>query len=90
MIRFKGRNFCLLDYYVASFNAGGESASNLYTVTINDPTCLTDEWTSLGLSGGQITVSEPVDKLYCYLSVDDGPWTRIPASPHARSPMPSS
>jgi LysM repeat protein len=68
-------------YYVASFNAGGESSSNLYSVKVDDPACLTDEWSSLGLEDGKITVSEPVDKLYCYLSVDEGPWTRIPTGP---------
>ncbi|MBI5303978.1 MAG: LysM peptidoglycan-binding domain-containing protein [Chloroflexi bacterium] len=65
-------------YYVAAFNAAGESPSNIVNVKVADDKCLTPEWQSISLEKTKISVTQPVDKMYCYLSVNKGPWTRVP------------
>lgn len=62
-------------YYVAAFNSAGKSASKIVKAAIIEP-CGAPP--GLGFSKGKVTVKQPVDNIYCYLSVDDGPWTRIP------------
>jgi LysM repeat protein len=69
-----------LNYYVAAFNAGWFASSNPVALEVSDPDCLTAAWSGFGLANGQITPDVPVELLYCYLSVDDGPWTRLPAA----------
>lgn len=69
-------------YYVASFNAFGESPSNYVTVNITESQCFIPQWQAIGLENGKVTVKKPVDKIYCYLSIDNGPWTRIPPVPN--------
>jgi len=63
-------------YYVASFNAAGESPSKIVKAAIIEPCGPPSQ--GLGLDKGKVTVKPPVDKIYCYLQVDGGPWTRIP------------
>jgi len=65
-------------YYAAAFNSAGESPSVHIKVKQDKPTCLTPEWMSLQLDGAKAKVSQPVDKLYCYLSVNGGKAQRIP------------
>jgi hypothetical protein len=66
-------------YYVAAFNAAGESPSPAtQPLVIDAPQCLQPQHTGLGLADGKITTSTPVDKLYCYMSFNKGPWARIP------------
>ncbi len=62
-------------YYVAAFNAAGMAASKIVKTAIIEP-C--GEPQGLGLANGTLTIKQPVDKIYCYLSIDNGPWTRIP------------
>lgn len=67
-------------YYVSSFNAMGESASSIVASAIIEP-CVAPQQQSLGLNNALVTVTQPVDKIYCYLRVDNGLWTRIPPGP---------
>ena len=64
-------------YFVSSFNSAGKSDSKIVKTAIIEP-CGAPP--GLGLSKGTVTVKQPVDKIYCYLSVDNGPWKRIPPS----------
>ncbi len=68
-----------LSYYVAAYNPAGQSPSNPVSLVIQDPTCLTPEWSALSLNDATLTPTQPVDKLYCYVSFNGGPWTRLPA-----------
>lgn len=68
-----------LSYYVAAYNPAGQSPSNPVSLVIQDPTCLTPEWSALSLQDATLTPNQPVDKLYCYVSFNGSPWTRLPA-----------
>jgi hypothetical protein len=66
-------------YYVASFNTAGESPSQVtQLVEVTAPQCVLLENSGLQWVGGKITTPEPVNKVYCYMSFDKGPWTRVP------------
>lgn len=67
-------------YYVSAFNAWGESPSKIVQTGIIEP-CGSPQ-SSLQLENAKMTVKQPVDQVYCYLQVDDGPWTRIPPDPN--------
>lgn len=68
-------------YYIAAFNKAGESPSAVVSLSNYSPQCLTSQWQGLSLKNGKITTSQAMDKIYCYLSVDYGPWSRVPAAP---------
>jgi LysM repeat protein len=65
-------------YYVAAFNSAGKSESNLVKAMVTDAQCHTPAWQHIGLDKTTVTVSQTVDKMYCYLSVNNGPWVRVP------------
>lgn len=67
-----------LQYYVVAFNAAGKAESNLVKAAITDDQCQTPDWQIIELEKTTVTVTQPVDKMYCYLSVNNGPWTRVP------------
>lgn len=71
-----------LMYYVASFNKWGESPSKYVKVEVHGQACATSDWTAVGADKGELIITEQVDKVYCYLSVNKGPWKRIPANPN--------
>jgi hypothetical protein len=76
-------------YYVVAYNGGGEAASNYATVEIT-PACVGGGWS--GLSGAEIEfvgmiVDQHYDDFYCYLSLDDSPWFRVPDSQDAFMPV---
>ena len=82
-----------LQYYVSSFNAAGESASNLVGVNIDDPACGSTQWGGphppsfpLVVDKGKLIAPEALDKVYYYLSVDGEPWRRVPADPNSFIP----
>jgi LysM repeat protein len=67
-------------YYVVAYNGGGEAASNYVTVEVT-PACVGGGW--WGLSGAEIEfvgmiVDKQYEKFYCYVSLDDSPWFRVP------------
>jgi LysM repeat protein len=64
-------------YYISSFNAMGESPSTIVMTKILD-SCIAPQQQTLGLNNAIVTVGQPVDKIYCYLQVDNGLWTRVP------------
>ncbi len=65
-------------YYVAAFNVTGKAESNIVKAAVVDAQCHSPAWQHIGLDKTTVTVSQTVDKMYCYLSVNNGPWTRIP------------
>jgi hypothetical protein len=65
-------------YAVYAVNAAGSAMSNLVSVNSTNNSCLQKEQTSLGLTDAKLKPSISVFKLYCYMSVDSGDWTRIP------------
>jgi hypothetical protein len=66
-------------YMVTVVNAAGNSISNMATVQSTENACLQQSQTTLGLTGATIVPTKPVTKMYCYLSVNGGSWTRIPS-----------
>jgi hypothetical protein len=67
-----------VSYYAEAYNQAGSSDSSPVTVQVNNVNCLTVQWSGIALDQGKITTSTPVDKLYCYNSTSNSPWTRIP------------
>jgi hypothetical protein len=65
-------------YYIASFDGSGESPSNLINLNVSSAQCAANGPQSFGLQDAILTTTQTVDKIYCYLSVDQGPWKRIP------------
>jgi hypothetical protein len=65
-------------YAVYAINAAGNKMSNLSSVNSINSSCLQKEQTSLGLTDAKLKPSISVFKLYCYMSVHSGDWTRIP------------
>jgi hypothetical protein len=63
-------------YYVASYKGGVESASNLVNLNVPQGQCQAP--LAFGLQDALLTTTKSVDKVYCYLSVNGGPWERIP------------
>ncbi len=68
-------------YYVASFNAVGETPGGQLRIDADDPACGAGDWTGIRLEDGRLEVNRPVDLAYIYLSVNAGPWKRVPADP---------
>lgn len=67
--------FGLYSYYVAAFDAGGESASNLVSLKITDANCAGIPTTINDL--GFLTAG--VEDYYLYVSINNGNWRRFPA-----------
>lgn len=67
-----------LQYYVSSFNAKGEAAGNIVAVYADEPSCTGTGQNALGLIEPTITTDVPVDRLYCYASINGSLWTRLP------------
>ena len=65
-------------YYIASFNGTGETPSNLINLKVTEAQCTGNGPQAFGLQDAMLTTTKAVDKIYCYLSVDQGPWKRIP------------
>lgn len=66
-------------FSVSVFDGDTEVQSDL--VAVNVPTeC--GQWSGEArLVGGRLVVRQPVERAYFYLSVDGGPWQRVPADP---------
>lgn len=68
-----------LQYYVSSFNTAGEAAGNIVSVYVEEPSCAGVGQNALGLIEPTIATDVPVDRLYCYASLNGSLWTRLPA-----------
>jgi hypothetical protein len=66
-------------YMVTAVNSGGITMSNQIMVESTLDACLLPAQTALGLAGAKITPSIGVAKMYCYMSIDGGGWTRVPS-----------
>ena len=69
-------------YYVAAFNAAGELPSDIVIAHLTDANCAKNETPKSKFKEPALVLKEPVEKLYCYTSLDDLPWKRIPADPN--------
>lgn len=66
-------------FSVSAFDTVAETQSDLVAVNV-PPEC--GQWSGQArLLGGKLIVGQPVDRAYFYLSVDRGPWQRVPADP---------
>jgi hypothetical protein len=65
-------------YYVASFNGVGESAGNIVQADVVGPSCASAAPQGPQFSNPKMTVSQPMDQVYCYISFDSSDWARIP------------
>jgi len=70
-------------YYVAAFNTDGEIPGGAAVVEVADAACGVSDWTGLKLQGGQLELPQAVDLAYFYLSINAGPWVRVPQQPGA-------
>jgi hypothetical protein len=66
-------------YFISSFNAGGESASNIISITIDAPGCAAAKKPTFESLSIPIPPGQPLDKAYCYGSADGMPWVRLPS-----------
>ncbi len=69
-----------VEYFVSAFSTAGETPSDLAAADLDDPTCRTPDWSNLKIQKADLTVTVPVEKLYCYYAFGDGPWARLPES----------
>jgi hypothetical protein len=67
-------------YYVAAFNGRGESASNFSLAGFSDLSCAKPEATVYKFDRIDLSVDLAIDKAYCYYSLQEGDWSRIPAA----------
>lgn len=65
-------------YYITSFVGVAETGSTLINLEITEPQCAAASPQAFGLQDAILTTTKAVDKIYCYLSVNGGPWSRIP------------
>ena len=72
-----------LEYYVSAFNPAGESPSNIASVSVAGSACSLAQTAAspLQFANGQIVTVQPIDKAYCYLAENSGPWSRMPPAP---------
>ncbi len=69
-------------YSVVAFNPAGIALSNPVQVKITDTQCKPSiDWVKVFQAIKMIT-TQPLDKVYCYLKVDNGDWQRIPHAPN--------
>lgn len=68
-------------YAVYTINSAGKSIGNIAVVDSADPKCLHPNQTSLGIADAKIIPDKPVEKMYCYLSIDNVSWKRVPGNP---------
>ncbi|MBI5347823.1 MAG: LysM peptidoglycan-binding domain-containing protein, partial [Chloroflexi bacterium] len=69
-------------YYVAAFNSGGESPSDMVIANIADTKCANPEPAKSKFKEPTLVINEHVEELYCYTSLDDLPWKRLPNDPN--------
>jgi hypothetical protein len=67
-------------YYVSAFNSAGVQDSNLVSVNLDPVDCAPPaaERSALSLKLESLETRVPVDKLYCYVSLDGEQWMRRP------------
>jgi hypothetical protein len=78
-------------YYVTAYNGGGEAASDYATVEVT-PFCAGNLSPVFGTSGAEIEfvgmiVDKQYDSFYCYLSLDESPWFRVPENQNEFMPV---
>jgi hypothetical protein len=66
-------------YYLASFNAAGETPGNIITFQITDAKCALPGPETIVFDSLKMKTKTPVDQVYCYVSANGNPWTRIPS-----------
>lgn len=67
-------------YMVTAFNAAGESPeSNFYMTKLSN--CPVSDAPAFSLTQGRMLTSIPLDKAYCYESLNGAGWTRLPVAP---------
>jgi hypothetical protein len=69
-------------YYVASFNAAGESPGNMVQVNIDEQDCppLAADGPVLELDPYQLLANSGADRAYCYRTLDEVHWERTPGN----------
>jgi hypothetical protein len=68
-------------YYLASYNARGENPGNLLDLEVTDDACSANGPQVISMRHAVLTPAIPVDRLYCYASLDGSDWSRIPRQP---------
>lgn len=69
------------EYYLASYNAGGENPGNIIDLEVTAEACSSHSPRVVSLQNASLTPNVPVDSLYCYTSRDGSNWERIPRNP---------
>lgn len=65
-------------YYAASYNRSGENPGNFLSLEVVAEACSTHSPVVVSLQNARLTPELPVDRLYCYASLDEVDWVRIP------------
>ncbi len=83
-IEYKDMNlFGKFQYYAAAFNAFGESSDSFMSVDFFDKGCIEPRAVDYKLNQVKFSSDVPADKTYCYYSLQEGDWSRMPADPQA-------
>lgn len=72
-------------YHIVTFNPAGQSLSNPAQVKITDGKCKKQN-DVIQLKDPILKIAQPVDKVYCYLKINNGDWQRIPHAPNTFLP----
>jgi hypothetical protein len=65
-------------YYISAFNSGGETASNIISITVDSPLCAAPNKGKFDVESIPIDFGKQVDNAYCYNSTNGMPWIRLP------------
>ena len=67
-----------VQYYVSAFGTAGETPSNIVAVTVPDGACAPAKNPAVQYANGILSVGQGMDLAYAYVSLDKGPWQRLP------------
>ncbi|MDR3576066.1 MAG: LysM peptidoglycan-binding domain-containing protein [Anaerolineaceae bacterium] len=73
--------FGKFSYYVVTVSGPIQESSAIVDVTISDPACNQGQWSSLVVTQASMTTTSPMaGGIYCYLSLNNNPWGRMPVA----------
>jgi LysM repeat protein len=73
--------FGKFSYYVVTITGPLQESSSIVDVTVSDPACNQGQWSSLIVTQASMTTTSPMaGGIYCYLSLNNNPWGRMPST----------
>lgn len=70
-------------YFAASYNASGENPGSFFTAEVTADACSENGPVRMSVQNAILSITQPVDKSYCYISTNETDWERIPRDSNA-------